>query len=75
MPKPAKKEKKVEVEVVETPEVAEVIVEEKQKPTPPKPPISRAGPAFPSANQFRGGQYGNVFSGKRRPGRAANRGR
>ncbi|EKD44775.1 MAG: hypothetical protein ACD_71C00009G0002 [uncultured bacterium (gcode 4)] len=73
MPKPTKKEKKeVPVEIIE---VTEVIVEEKPKPTPPKPPISRSGPTFPAANQFRGGQHGNMFSGKRRPGRAANRGR
>lgn len=72
MPKPTKKEKEIPVEA---PEVVEVTAEEKPKPMPPKPPISRSGLAFPSANQFRGGQHGNMFSGKRRPGRAANRGR
>lgn len=48
--------------------------EEKTKPVPPKPPISRSGPAFPAAHQFRGTQ-GNNMNNRQRPGRAANRGR
>ncbi len=48
MPKPTKNEE-------ETPlETTEVVVEnEEVKPLPPKPPISRSGPAFPPAHQFR----------------------
>ena len=49
-------------------------VEEKPKAIPPKPPISRNGPSFPSAHQFRGTQ-GNNMNNRQRPGRAANRGR
>ncbi|MDP2103501.1 MAG: hypothetical protein Q8K26_01105 [Candidatus Gracilibacteria bacterium] len=73
MPKPVKKEKKETP--VETPEVVEIVVEEKPKPLPPKPPISRSGPVFPNANQFRGGQSNNINNNRQRPGRAANRGR
>ncbi|MDD2891946.1 MAG: hypothetical protein PHQ95_03195 [Candidatus Gracilibacteria bacterium] len=48
--------------------------EEKQKVVPPKPPISRSGPAFPIAHQFHGSR-GNNINNRQRPGRAANRGR
>jgi hypothetical protein len=73
MPKPTKKEVKIPVEeTVE--EVKVVIAEEKPKPLPPKPPISRSGPAFPMGNQFRGSQAG-AMNNRQRPGRAANRGR
>lgn len=57
--------------IAETPEV---VAEEKPKPLPPKPPISRSGPAFPVGNQFRGSQAG-AMNNRQRPGRAANRGR
>lgn len=67
MTKPTKDEEEV-------PEVAEKTVEEKPKAVPPKPPISRNGPAFPQANQFRGSQAG-AMNNRQRPGRAANRGR
>ena len=50
------------------------IPEEKAKTLPPKPLISRSGPAFPVAHQFRGAQ-GNNINNRQRPGRAANRGR
>lgn len=50
------------------------VVKEEVKPLPPKPPISRNGPTFPMANQFRGPRGGNNFN-KQRPGRAAGRGR
>lgn len=55
-------------------ETAEKPKEEKPKAVPPKPPISRNGPAFPQAHQFRGSQ-GNNMNNRQRPGRAANRGR
>lgn len=47
---------------------------EKPKAIPPKPPISRSGPSFPAAHQFRGSQSG-AMNNRQRPGRAANRGR
>lgn len=50
------------------------VAEEKPKAIPPKPPISRSGPAYPAAHQFRGAQ-GNNMNNRQRPGRAANRGR
>ncbi|MDD2916938.1 MAG: hypothetical protein PHH70_03805 [Candidatus Gracilibacteria bacterium] len=50
------------------------ITEEKSKALPPKPPISRSGPAFPPAHQFHGTR-GNNMNNRQRPGRAANRGR
>ena len=48
--------------------------EEKPKAVPPKPPISRSGPSFPAAHNFRG-TSGNNMNNRQRPGRAANRGR
>jgi len=60
----------IPVEVTETVETAE----EKPKAVPPKLPISRSGPVFPQAHQFRGSQGGAMNNGQR-PGRAANRGR
>ncbi|MDD5197567.1 MAG: hypothetical protein PHN60_01765 [Candidatus Gracilibacteria bacterium] len=75
MPKPIKKE-----EELLTPKEVEVLseavdtAEEKPKPLPPKPPISRSGPVFPMGNQFRGSQAG-AMNNRQRPGRAANRGR
>lgn len=70
MSKPDKKEEEISVEATETVEAAE----EKPKVIPPKPPISRSGPVFPQAHQFRGSQ-GNNMNNRQRPGRAANRGR
>ena len=52
----------------------EEIIEEKPKNIPPKPVISRSGPVFSNANQFRGWQ-GNNINNRQRPGRAAWRGR
>lgn len=69
MTEPAKNEQEIATETTG------VLVEaEKAKPVPPKPPISRSGPAFPQAHQFRGPQGHNV-NNRQRPGRAANRGR
>lgn len=50
------------------------IEKEEPKVVPPKPPISRSGPAFPPAHQFHGTR-GNNMNNRQRPGRAANRGR
>ncbi|MDD5376829.1 MAG: hypothetical protein PHH16_01805 [Candidatus Gracilibacteria bacterium] len=68
MPKPDK-QKEETLEEKATEETVEEV-----KPLPPKPPISRSGPAFPPAHQFRGTQ-GNNMNNRQRPGRAANRGR
>lgn len=70
MTKPIKKEEEITAEVTAKTEVEA----EKPKIVPPKPPISRSGPAFPAAHQFRGAQ-GNNMNNRQRPGRAANRGR
>lgn len=67
MTEPIKKEEETLGEAVEA-------TTEKPKAIPPKPPISRNGPAFPAAHQFRGAQ-GNNMNNRQRPGRAANRGR
>ncbi|PIZ01931.1 hypothetical protein COY60_01005 [Candidatus Gracilibacteria bacterium CG_4_10_14_0_8_um_filter_38_28] len=72
MPKPTKKEENTPGE--EIVEEVKVVVEEKPKAVPPKPPISRSGPVFPPAHQFNGAR-GNNMNNRQRPGRAANRGR
>lgn len=75
MPKPIKKEKETLTEK-EVDVLTEAVdkVEEPSKALPPKPPISRSGPVFPPAHQFRG-TSGNTMNNRQRPGRAANRGR
>ncbi|EKD30102.1 MAG: hypothetical protein ACD_78C00156G0008 [uncultured bacterium (gcode 4)] len=75
MPKPIKKEDAI-LTIKEAEVLSEAVdtVEEKPKAIPPKPPISRSGPAFPPVHQFRGSQAG-AMNNRQRPGRAANRGR
>jgi len=75
MPKSKKVEETTpEIEAELTEKETEKASEEKPKTVPPKPPISRSGPAFPPAHQFHGTR-GNMINNRQRPGRAANRGR